>query len=160
MTPCIKTQNPYYAVGLSTHRKGGIASPFYFMKRALLFVLLIALYFCLVHESNSAGTKLGGGVKTTTNTSTSVPVALSSTNLWVTEVTILAKRNARTDNTGDIYLGEIDTNDEQPFKMTPGAEASFQIPSAEAINLKNWYLDVTTVNDGVVILYTVSPVQF
>lgn len=90
--------------------------------------------------------------KIVTNTSTTVPTALSSTNLFVTRATILAKRSARVSNTGVVYIGTSSTDDLQPYAISVDGEVILEAAYGTKINLAAWYLDPSTVNDGVVIL--------
>jgi hypothetical protein len=114
---------------------------------------LIALFALLSLTAYSAGRIWGYGEKTTTNSDAAVPTALSTTNLWVTRVTIMGKKSARTDNTGDVYIGTTSTNDEQTYKIVSGTVHVLEQPDGDLFNLATIYLDVTTANDGVVMFY-------
>lgn len=87
-----------------------------------------------------------------TNSDTAVPVAFTNVSVQVMEVTILGKSAPRVDNTGDIYVGTTSGNDTQAFKISPGGEAIIRVTGG-TINLAHWYVDVTTANDGVTIIY-------
>lgn len=116
------------------------------MKRTFVaMLLLIGLAAALAQALK------GTGQFSKTNSSAATPVAITNV-LRCMEVTILGKSAPRVDNVGDVYIGPTSANDTQAFKISPGGEVLIKVTSGE-INLGDWYLDVTTANDGVTVLY-------
>lgn len=112
----------------------------------------IILFLILAIAGALAQVIKGTGQFSKTNASTTVPVVFTNATLQVMEVTILGKSAPRTDNVGDIYVGTTSGNDTQAFKIAPGGEASIKVTSGY-IDLASWYVDVTTANDGVTVIY-------
>ena len=81
------------------------------------------------------------------------PEAVSSTDKYFRWAWIHGKNAVRTNNTGNVYLGVTATNDEQPLTVFPGGEITSKAPAGCKFNWANWYLDVATNADGVVITY-------
>jgi hypothetical protein len=67
--------------------------------------------------------------------------------------TVLGKKAARTANTGDVYLGLSSTNDTQPYKIATDTEIVIEAPPGKYMRLADWYVDVATAADGVVVLF-------
>src|SRR4026207_496382 len=86
----------------------------------------------------------------TVNSSTAVPVSIT-TNVayWANVITFKGLKASQTDNTGDVYIGVETGNGTQHVKVTAGGEVVYRCPPNEQINLANFYLDVTTANDGI-----------
>ena len=77
--------------------------------------------------------------------------------VWVRQATLLGKNAARTNNTGTVYIGTSPTNDAQAFPITAGAEAFLPAGRESVgplINLADFWLDVTTNNDGVYVSHS------
>lgn len=119
------------------------------MKKLLLLILALLALLTSAH----AQTRVAFATLIVTNTSTTVPVQLVTTNLNIRSCTIYGLRSARVVNTGDIYLGTNPTNDYQFLKITTAAELVISMPPDRTFNLSSLYLDVVTANDGVVIIY-------
>lgn len=120
------------------------------MKRILLSaLLLISTVTCFASDED----RHSASQVITTNSSTSVPTALSTTDIWFTRATVLGLKAARTANSGDVYIGPTSSNDAQPFKVLSSGEVVIQAQVGTKLNLKEWYLDVTIANDGVVIIW-------
>jgi hypothetical protein len=85
---------------------------------------------------------------------TGTPEVLAADGTFFTSATIIAKKAARTANTGTVYLGLSSTNDAQPRPLEPGEEVVIKAPTNQKYDLNDLYLDVTTNGDGVVIWYS------
>jgi len=116
------------------------------MKRYVVAFLLLAIA--------AFAPPVGTGQFSKTASSAGTPVAFTNAVVLVKEVTILGKSAPRTDNTGDVYVGVTSGNDTQAFKIAPGGEAVIRVERQDAfIDLSQWYVDVTTANDGVTVIY-------
>jgi hypothetical protein len=90
-----------------------------------------------------------------TNASTTVPVALSATTKYFKVATFIGNNSTSRDaNTGTVYIGVTTNNNAQPITITSGSMVVVEAPQGSWYNLADWYLDVATANDGVVIIYT------
>ncbi len=76
--------------------------------------------------------------------------------IWVRQATILGKLDARTPNTGLVYIGTKSANDAQAYEIVPNGEA-FLGAGREGVgpivNLADFYLDVITNGDGIYAIY-------
>lgn len=116
--------------------------------------LLIALPLCLPLAAIAAPERIGAGQIIVTASSSGTPVSLTTgTNVWCTRATIIGNKAARTANTGTVYIGPTSANDTQPYKILTGEIHVFEAPPGTSINLADWYVDVTTNDDGLVIIY-------
>lgn len=72
--------------------------------------------------------------------------------VWIRQATLLGKKAARTNNVGNVYLGQRAADGEQPYELTPNGEM-FLPAGREAVgpmtNLGHWYVDVLNNGDGV-----------
>lgn len=119
------------------------------MKRLLYIIVpLLITLACMAEEI-----RVGSGQIIPIASSTGTPVAWTNANTWVRKVTILGKKAARTDNAGTVYIGPTSGNDTQGFAITAGGEAVLEAAPGSLINLADWYVDVTTNNDGVMLIY-------
>lgn len=76
--------------------------------------------------------------------------------IWVRQATLIGKKAARTSNASTVYIGGKSVNDQQPYGIEPDAEAF--LPAGREgvgplVNLADWYLDVTTNDDGLYVFY-------
>ncbi len=116
------------------------------MKRYIVAILLLAVAVL--------APPVGTGQFSKVNSATGTPVALTNAVTQVKEVVFLGKSAPRVDNVGDVYIGWASGNDTQPFKIAPGGEAVIRVENPERfIDLSGIYLDVTTANDGVTVIY-------
>ena len=120
------------------------------MKR-LIYILIPALLvaMCAIAEE----TRIGAGQIIVTSANAATPAQWTNASTFVRKVTILAKKTARTANTGDIYIGPTSGNDTQAFRLSSDGQAVIEATPGTLINLADWYLDVTTANDGIVLIY-------
>lgn len=91
-------------------------------------------------------------VKTVAAAGTPEPLAAGGTYFRV--ATVAAKKAARTDNVGNVYLGVGAANDSQPLKLLPAEEIEIKSPDGQRYDLNDFYLDVETAGDGVVVIYS------
>lgn len=73
--------------------------------------------------------------------------------LWFRRALFIGNKAARTANTGSVYLGLAATNDSQPLVVTTGAEKTVEAAVGAKLNLADFWLDVVTAADGVVIWF-------
>ena len=82
------------------------------------------------------------------------PEALAADATYFSTATLVAKKAARTVNTGIVYLGIGATNDAQPIPLNPGDIWEIAAPAGQKYDLNDFYLDVVTAGDGVAIVYS------
>jgi len=68
--------------------------------------------------------------------------------------TVQGKNAVRTDNATTVYLGNLSTNDTQPFEVAAGEDVEIPVPVGCRQSLVDWYVDVGTNGDGVVLLFS------
>lgn len=124
------------------------------MKRFLPILIFVALLFGVSQSSYAFGGLVSPRQIITTNTSATVPVVLAPAGTYASKITIIAGRSARVANTGTVYIGPTSANDTQSVAVTAGQTVTITAPAGEWIDLNEWYLDVATVNDGVIIILT------
>jgi hypothetical protein len=117
------------------------------MNRILLTLALLTSVSALAQQP------LVPGQLVVTNTSTTVPVALSSSVIKARSITIYAKQHYRVENAGTVYIGFQSTNQNQFYQLTPGSHLVLEAPIGYVYNLSTIYLDPDTANDGVVVNY-------
>ena len=61
---------------------------------------------------------------------------------------------ARTANTGNVWLGVTSGNSTQPIRIVPNQTITLEAPLGLMFDLSSWYLDVATNGDGVVVIYS------
>lgn len=122
--------------------------------KKLSAILMLALVLLSQSSSYAAG-QVSSRQFTKTNSDAATPTRLSATRgTFATKVTIIGKKSARVANTGTIYLGPTSANDAQALEVTTGGVVTITPATGEFIDLYEWYLDVATANDGVVVIYT------
>jgi hypothetical protein len=82
------------------------------------------------------------------------PEAVSATQVLVRSALFIGRNAARTNNTGNVYIGWQSADDTQLLEVTPGAEVRVTAPDGEAFDLGATYVDVITNDDGVVVIYS------
>lgn len=115
--------------------------------------LLLTLLAC-------AGIALADGLTalqqlTKTNSDPSTPVRLTSVrgqSLFKT-ATFYGRLHPRTNNTSSVYLGPVSTNSTQPIEVPAGGSVVITAPKDSYLDLYDFYLDVSTANDGVVVVF-------
>ncbi len=73
--------------------------------------------------------------------------------LWFRKALFIGHKAVRTANTGTVYLGLSATNDTQPVPIATGAERTIEAVTGARHNLADFWLDVVTAADGVVIWF-------
>lgn len=89
-----------------------------------------------------------------TSTAAASPVALTSSTTYFRKA-IVRGINALTGtaNTGTVYIGPSSSANQQSVEIPPGGEYVIEPPNGAKDNFANWYLDVDTNADGVVVIY-------
>ena len=82
------------------------------------------------------------------------PEALAADGTFFQTATLIGKKAARTLNAGTVYLGIGSTNDTQALEILPGEIVEITASSGQKYDLNDWYLDVATAGDGVVVIYS------
>ncbi len=108
---------------------------------------------CLMALAVIAGV-VGSQQTIQTNASATVPVRISSNHWHAASFTIIGNKAARTANTGTVYIGPTSDNDTQPIPITTGQIFTLVAPPGQYIDLYDYWLDVVTVGDGVVVVST------
>ena len=90
-----------------------------------------------------------------TSTAAAVPVALTAVPKAFQKATVLGKKSLDgTDNAGDVRIGASATANQQPYQLGPGDEVILEAPFGRSWDLAQWFLDVDTDGDGVVVIYS------
>src|SRR5437762_4825376 len=79
---------------------------------------------------------------------TTVPERVSPVTCPASNVIIIARKAAQTDNATNINIGPVSGDGNQPIPMAPGGQYIL-----EKVDLFDWYVDVGTNGDGVVVVY-------
>jgi hypothetical protein len=120
-------------------------------------VAFIAILCSITHEPQDAradGITLSQQI-IKTNTSTTVPVAIAAASKPFRSATFFGFNSTTRDaNTGTVYIGITSGNNTQPIAITTGSYVTVEAPAGKFFDLADWYLDVATVNDGVVVIYS------
>lgn len=122
--------------------------------RKLLLLLGLFAFLAMAERAFAFGGPVSSRQSITNNSSTSAPIALAPAGTYASSVTLIGNKTARTANTGTVYVGPTATNDAQPVSVTSGQTVTIVAPPGEWIDLNEWYLDVATANDGLVIIWT------
>lgn len=102
--------------------------------------------------ATAADLKMGQWV--VVNSSTSAPVPLTNITLSVNSVTLIGKNGYQTTNTTAVHVGFSSANGEQGITIDPGAAIVIKDATLRrTLSVSNIWLDVTTANDGVVVIY-------
>ena len=91
---------------------------------------------------------------TKTVAAAATPEALAADGTFFRSATIIASKAARVLNTGLVYLGIGATNDASALELSPGDVYTITAPLGQQYDLNDWYLDVVTAADGVVVIYS------
>lgn len=115
----------------------------------------------VVISSNQSAVAIAQSLTTTvpvqitkTVSATGTPEALAADGTFFQTATLIGKKVARTNNTGTVYLGIGVTNDTQALEILPGEVVQITAPPGQKYDLNDWYLDVATAADGVIVIYS------
>lgn len=88
------------------------------------------------------------------NSSTTVPVRLTSdTSIMANSFTIIGKASAQgSANAGTVYIGPSSTDGANGFEILSGQPYVFTARNGQSFRLSDFYIDVTSANDGVWII--------
>lgn len=121
------------------------------MKKRILAVLVLALPVLVF----AAGGYIASRQFKVTNSDTAVPARMAPVRgTFATCVTVIGNKDWRTANTGTVYIGPTSTNDQQPITITSGQLVTLTFAANQEVDLYDWYVDVGTANDGVVVIYS------
>lgn len=121
------------------------------MKKRLLTAAAVLLLPILVFAASGL---VGSRQLVKTNSDTATPARIAAQGTYAASVTIIGNKDWRTANTGTVYIGPTSTNNVQPIAITPGSTVTLSFSQGQFIDLYDWYVDVTTANDGVVVIYS------
>ena len=79
---------------------------------------------------------------------TGTPERLSSASCPVSNAILIGCKAEQTDNATTIYIGPSSVNGKQPIPISPGGQYALA-----QTDLYDWYVDVGTAGDGVVVVY-------
>lgn len=82
------------------------------------------------------------------------PEALAVDGTFFRTATLIAHNDWDVSNTGNVRLGASSINGRQPVTMPPGSVWNIIAPDGQKYDLNDYYLDVDTAADGVVIIYS------
>ena len=82
------------------------------------------------------------------------PEALAVDGTFFRTATLIAHNDWDVSNTGNVRLGASSINGRQPVTMPPGSVWNIIAPDGQKYDLNDYYLDVDTAADGVVIEYS------
>ena len=122
------------------------------MKKRLLTMAALVLLPALVWAASGL---VASKQVVRTNADTAVPARMAAARgAYATSITVIGNKDWRTPNTSTVYIGPTSTNSQQPIAIAPGATATLTFANDQFIDLYDWYFDVGTANDGVVIVYS------
>lgn len=87
------------------------------------------------------------------NSSTTVPVRITDSPTFFSRAWFIGNKAAQTANTGTVYIGDSSANSGQPLAFTTGTVREITAPTGSYLDLYDFFLDVATTNDGIVVLY-------
>lgn len=124
------------------------------MKKIIAIVLLALLVLVKAQSQTRSAWRTLYVTNTILNVPTNFVAGLGGqTNVYATRVTVLGKRWARTTNTSVVYIGPSIAQGTQPYPVNPGGEVVLRAPDTAPFNLRDWYVDCITTNDGVTIIF-------
>jgi len=127
------------------------------MKKLVSFVFIVAVIVAVGVVGTTAQQPTAIAQIWVTNTSTTVPIQLVTTNLQFTSATIRGMRFNQITNTGPVHIGfGKSVNGEQGLTIDAGSWITISGGTAHGgalYNMSNIWMDVSTANDGVVIFY-------
>lgn len=91
---------------------------------------------------------------TKTVAASGTPEALAADGTFFLTATLIGKRSARVNNTSSVFLGIGSGNDTQALEISPGEVVQITASDGQRYDLNDWYLDVVTNADGVIIIYS------
>lgn len=125
------------------------------MKFFAFVVSLILLVALLPKQVFAAGGLQAPMTLVITNTSTSANVKISATTKRFKTATIIGLRSPQVTNTTMVFIGT--STNSQPYGVTPGGTVTITSQPGEFYNWSDFWLKVTTANDGLTIIYTPEP---
>lgn len=88
------------------------------------------------------------------NSSTAAPKQFTNATLAAKSVTVMGYKSPQTSNTTTVWIGWSSGNGAQEVPLPPGEIIVFKaVDNQKFQNLSNFWFDVTTANDGVVVIY-------
>lgn len=106
-----------------------------------------------VTVTNVSKGERGAPLAQTSGFTVGVSTAGVSTKLLVPSASFSGRKARGTDNTGNVFFGQSSTNDAQLEIIAAGKTVTMYAPEGSSIDLGQFYLDVATAADGVVVSY-------
>lgn len=124
------------------------------MKTRIL-ILLMALLAMLALPEAQAQNAVKPQQFAVVNASTTVPVQLTNnTQITANTITVIGKASAQgSANVGSVYIGTSSADGANSFEILSGQIYNFTAPRGQSFRLSDFYIDVTSANDGVCIIY-------
>ncbi len=123
------------------------------MKKLVLSIFIVAVSVAGAFAQSPAAI----GQFVITNTSTTVPIQLVTTNLQFTSMTLIGCNFHQITNTSTVFIGfGNSSNQRQGLPIGPGLSlliAGGVARGGSLYNASNIWLDVSTANDGVIVYY-------
>ena len=85
---------------------------------------------------------------------TGTPEAVAVNGTFFKTALFIGNKAARTANTGKVWLGVTAGDGTQPIGLDAGAQRTIEAPEGQKYDLNDWYVDVETANDGVLVIYS------
>lgn len=82
------------------------------------------------------------------------PEAITDRGTYFSHATFIGLKAERQNNSGIVYLGVTPGNDTQPIGISPRGIFTISAPVGVEFDLGTWYLDVTSANDGILVIYS------
>lgn len=85
---------------------------------------------------------------------TTVPEAVAVNGTFFKTALFIGNKAARTANTGKVWIGVTAGDGTQPIGLDAGAQRTIEAPEGQKYDLNDFYVDVETANDGVLVIYS------
>src|SRR2546423_15010183 len=107
-----------------------------------------------LQHDNSRGLKVTPTTLIKTVAATGTPEKMTATaGTYASRMIVMGKKAAQTNNTGSVFIGEGSADAAQAVDIATGAKQEFVATPGQVFDLSEWYIDVATNGDGVVVFY-------
>lgn len=94
------------------------------------------------------------GTLSKVTTGANVPIQLTATTTWVSQLTFIGMKAARTNNTGAVYIQATNTTNAPAIPIAAGATFTIASPDRQpSINLTNFWIEAPNSGDGVQVFF-------